>query len=201
MAYPLGVIFCKRKMFTGIVKEVGEVIALYAKKGGKVIKIKTKKFTPEVGDSVAINGVCLTVTNFNQTEFETFIGERSLKVTNLKKLTPGIKVNVEPSLRLVDRIGGHLVQGHIDTVGKVVKKLSLSNGVVLEISFPSHYFKYVVENGSIAVEGVSLTIAKVKPSSIEVFLVPHTIENTTLGGVKIGEELNLEFDLLAKYLR
>jgi riboflavin synthase len=188
-------------MFTGIVKEVAEVTAVYPKKGGKIIKIKTKKLNLEIGDSVAINGVCLTITNFKHEEIETFIGERSLKVTNLKKLTPGTKVNVEPALRLVDRIGGHLVQGHIDIVGKVIKKLSLQNGVIVEISFPSHYFKYVVENGSIAVEGVSLTIAKVKNSSIEVFLVPHTLENTTLGRVKIGEELNLEFDILAKYLR
>ncbi len=189
-------------MFTGIVEEMGEVISC-------IIEGKTAKLTvragvvhagTQIGDSIAVNGCCLTVVILegNQLTFDAI--PETLARTNLGALVPGSPVNLERSLEVGARLGGHFVQGHIDGVGTLLALTPTENAVIMEIGIPNRLHRYFVEKGSIAVDGVSLTVVEVKPESFTVWTIPHTRAVTTLGIRAVGDGLNIECDMLGKYV-
>ena len=153
-----------------------------------------------LGDSIAVNGVCLTVTDFTAGSFGVDVMAETLNRSNLGKLNPGEKVNLERALRLSDRLGGHLVSGHIDGVGTIIRDSQEDLARILEISAPPNVLRYTIEKGSIAVDGTSLTVVTVGERSFTVSLIPHTRGLTTLGHKKVGHTVNLEADLIGKYV-
>ena len=185
-------------MFTGIVRELGRVEAVEAEGDGVRLRIAAPATASgaSIGDSVAVNGVCLTVTEARNGSLAFDAVPETLRRSTLGRLEEGVGVNVEPALQAGDLMGGHFVQGHVDGVGRV-RRVTTEG---LEIEAPPDLMRYCVEKGSIAVEGVSLTIANLEEAGFSVALVPHTREVTTLGRLSEGEELNLEVDLLAKYV-
>ncbi len=189
-------------MFTGLVETVGEVVSIRGESGGRIIRIHQEVApTLEVGESIAVQGVCLTVSKVIGKDFEIHISSRTQAKTNLLKVSVGKKVNLERALRLGDRIGGHLVQGHIDGIGKILGLKRKNGSVTFNIKVPSELSKFLVANGSVAVDGVSLTIGDVKNKYFEVGLIPYTLLHTTLGNLRIGDEVHLEVDIIGKYLR
>jgi riboflavin synthase len=180
-------------MFTGIVEELGRVASF----DGSRLRVLADKVLDgvEVGDSTAVNGCCLTVVAHGEGWWEADVSSESLARTNLVDLTPGAPVNLERPVRLADRLGGHLVQGHVDAVGVVVEP-----SPDLRVSLPSALGRYVVEKGSITVDGVSLTVAELTDDGFTVAVIPHTAEVTTLGSRVRGDRVNLEVDLVAKYV-
>lgn len=154
----------------------------------------------EIGESIAVNGVCLTVTDFDATTFTVDVMLETLKKTNLGLLKPGNRVNLERALRLGDRLGGHLVTGHVDGTGVVARLKECSIATEMWVEVPPELEKYLVPRGSVALDGVSLTIADLQPGALMVSLIPHTKEITTLGEKKIGDVLNIETDILGKYV-
>ena len=189
-------------MFTGIVKELGHVEAVESSADGARLRISAQ-LAAEVGegDSVAVNGACLTATTATEDAFEADVMHQTLELTTLGELEPGSQVNLELPLRASDRIGGHVVQGHVDGTG-VVEGIS-DDGFAkrLRVELPDDLLPYVVEHGSIAIEGVSLTIAELNDGGVEVSLIPETLERTTLGAAEPGDRLNIECDVLARYVR
>jgi riboflavin synthase len=180
-------------VFTGIVREVGAVEAV----GPKLrVRAPTTAAQTRIGDSVAISGVCLTTVAVDDGVLGFDVVAETLRRSTLGRLAVGEGVNVEPALRAGDPLGGHFVQGHVDGVGRI--RARTDEG--LEIEAATELLRYCVEKGSIAVEGVSLTIAALGESSFSVALVPHTLAATTLGGASAGDEVNLEVDMLAKYV-
>ena len=153
-----------------------------------------------VGDSVAVNGVCLTVTQVDGMVLSFDAVPETLHRTSLRELRPGDELNLEPALRAGDPLGGHLMQGHVDGVGTVRSLLPEGEGMRLAIDVPADLVRYCVEKGSIAVQGVSLTIASVAESAIEIALIPHTLDQTTLAALRTGDSVNVEVDVLAKYV-
>jgi riboflavin synthase len=180
-------------VFTGIVEELGTVRRF---EGGR-IEIGTVRLLEgmRVGDSIAINGCCLTVVDIGPHWFGADAVDETLRRTNLGDLEPGNAVNLERPLLANDRLGGHIVQGHVDTVGEVV-----SVAPDLQVRMPADLTRYVVEKGSITVDGVSLTVVKALPEGFTVAVIPHTCEVTTLGRRQPGDRVNLEVDLIAKYV-
>lgn len=185
-------------MFTGIVEEIGIIRG----KGNNFLVIQAKQVLEDLkeGDSIAVNGICLTVTEFTKDTFKVDIMPETLKLTNIKTLSIGDTVNLERALQIGGRLGGHLVSGHIDGVGKIVNKIIEGENVILEISIAPELSKYLIKKGSIAVEGVSLTIAEVKAERFKICLIPHTLKKTTLGRKNIGDLLNIEIDMIGKYV-
>ncbi|HEX2045904.1 MAG TPA: riboflavin synthase [Gaiellaceae bacterium] len=185
-------------MFTGIVREVGRVETLHGDGAAARLRIRAPETASgaAVGDSVAVSGVCLTATDVADGVFEFDAVPETLRRTSLGRLQVGARVNVEPALRAGDPLGGHFVQGHVDGVGRV--RSADAEGFSVEA--PAAILRYCVEKGSVAVEGVSLTIARLESDGFTVALVPHTREATTLGGLGPGDEVNLEADLLAKHV-
>ncbi len=184
-------------MFTGIVEERGRVVS----SGGR-LEVETNGVADDVaiGDSIAVNGVCLTVAEREEGRLAFDLAEETLERTTLGALAPGDPVNLERPVTLLSRLGGHLVQGHVDAVGTVEEAGSNTGGEAMTISIPESLRPYVVEKGSIAVDGVSLTVAAVSNGTFSVALVPHTRSVTTLGAVSDGDRVNLEVDVLAKYV-
>jgi len=189
-------------MFTGIIETAGTVRALVQGDGGLRLVIQAGGFLDgaRIGDSIAVNGVCVTITKADGTLFEADLGAETLRRTTLGQLQPGVRVNLERPLAIGDRLGGHLVQGHVDGVGRVLERRQDGQGWWVEIAIPRALARYVVEKGSIAVDGVSLTVASVTGDRFGVSLIPHTCAVTTLGGVQVGAYVNLEVDILAKYV-
>ncbi len=189
-------------MFTGIVEELGRLRGL--KKGSKsaLLEIAAREVLQDVklGDSIAVNGVCLTVTGFTKDWFTADVMAETLGKTNLGSLRPGDRVNLERALRLSDRLGGHLVSGHIDGVGTIIGQQVVDIAVVTEIEAPPQVLKYVVGKGSVAIDGISLTVVEVTSRGFTVSLIPHTAKLTTLGFKKIGDRVNLEGDVIGKYV-
>jgi len=185
-------------MFTGIIKEVGTVSEIASKKDTRVLIIKTKKIhkNKKRGQSISVNGVCLTISNLTKNTISFDIMEETIKLTNLKNFKKGTKVNLESSIKIGEEIDGHIVQGHIDCTSKVIGKTK--EGLRFEI--PKNTSKYIALKGSIAINGVSLTISHIEEDSFEVCLVKHTIENTNLSKLRKGDLVNIEFDPLIKYL-
>ena len=186
-------------MFTGIVEECGRVATTGA--GRLVVDARTVVRDSDVGASLSVNGVCLTVVERTDTSLRFDLSEQTLERTCLGDLRPGDPVNLERPVTLVARLGGHLVQGHVDGVGHVTRvELDGSGGARVSIRLPGELSRYIVERGSIAIDGVSLTIAAVDDDEITVALIPHTLAVTTLGLAAPGRRLNVEADVIARYV-
>ena len=185
-------------MFTGIIEEVGKVTSAQA--GNLVIAASRVLQGMELGGSIAINGACLTITSFDTDSFSVDIMPETLERTNLGLLSVGDEVNLERPLALGGRLGGHLVQGHVDTTGRVVSVRWDGEAILIRFEAPSEVMRYVVEKGFIAVDGVSLTVITKDASSFQVSIVDFTRKHTTLGSRQVGDLLNLEVDIIAKYV-
>ncbi len=192
-------------MFTGIVEELGTVHDVVANEGGARVEIDAHLVLDDVavGASIAVNGCCLTVVEFNRTAGRWCADavRETLDRTNIGELRPGDPVNLERPVRLNDRLGGHLVQGHVDATGTIlVRHLQEDGSMELRIQAPKHVMRYVVEKGSITVDGVSLTVVDACDDEFSVAVIPHTQSVTTLGLKPIGAQVNLEIDVVAKYV-
>ncbi|MGB4501860.1 MAG: riboflavin synthase [Dethiobacteria bacterium] len=189
-------------MFTGLVEEMGRLQARESFRGGARLVIAAGPLLEEVniGDSIAVNGVCLTVTELAAGTFTAEVMPETLRKTNLGTITPGEPLNLERALPLGGRLGGHLVSGHIDATGTLVQRYPEGNALILRFRAPPELDRYLIPKGSIAVDGVSLTIAGLSPGGFSVSLIPHSAAQTTLGQKKIGETVNLEVDLIGKYV-
>ena len=186
-------------MFTGIVEERGRVAV--AGDGHLVLEARTVVRDSDVGASVSVNGVCLTVVGRTDTSLRFDLSEQTIERTCLRDLRPGDPVNLERPVTLVARLGGHLVQGHVDGVGEVTRvDADTTGGARLSLRVPAELARYVVERGSIAIDGVSLTIAAVDGEEITVALIPHTLAVTTLGLAAPGRQMNVEADVIARYV-
>ena len=185
-------------MFTGIVEESGKVISAQA--GNLVITASDVLTGIELGGSIAVNGVCLTVTDFNNNSFSVDVMPETLKRTNLGLLSAGDRVNLERPVALGGRLGGHLVQGHIDDTGRVASVIWEGEAMLFRFDAPPEVMRFTVEKGFIAVDGVSLTITTKDASSFWVSVVDYTRKHTTLGSKQVGDPVNLEVDIIAKYV-
>ncbi len=189
-------------MFTGIITELGEVTSLEQKNEGARLSVKGKAVRKDsiVGDSISINGVCLTVAAIQQDVLTFDVSYETLRSTNLATLRRGDRVNLEPSLKPHSKLGGHFVTGHVDATGTIQSKTPMGNAVRVQVKIPEVISKYIVEKGSIAVDGISLTVVDVSVESMSVVIIPHTAQVTTIGLKKKGDTVNLESDILAKYV-
>ena len=185
-------------MFTGIIEEVGKVIS--AGEGKLVISSGKVVSVLKLGDSVAVNGVCLTVTALTAETFSVDVMPETSERSNIELLKVGDRVNVEPALALGGSMGGHLVQGHIDTTGKIASIKWQGNAMIVGIDAPPSVIRYIVEKGFISVDGISLTVVGRDDTSFRVSIVGFTRQNTTLGDRKVGDIVNLEVDIIAKYV-
>lgn len=188
-------------MFTGIIKKVSEVNNIYIQKGSLFVAINIPKgWKIWQGESISINGVCSTVKSLNKKSFEVEYMPETIKKTTVGKFKKGTLVNLEKSLKLSDLIDGHLVQGHVDTTGRVIKVHKVKSSKVLKIVVPQKFMKFIAEKGSVAIDGISLTVVDTGKNWFSVSLVSYTLENTNLGIIKVGDEVNIEVDILAKYI-
>jgi len=190
-------------VFTGIIELVGKVQERRPEGEGCRFRIKCGFSGYKMGESIAVNGVCLTVAQFEEGAFfEVDVSEETLKCSSLGKLKSSSSVNLERALCLGERIGGHLVTGHVDTTGVIRSLYSSGEYQGVRVSFPERYKKYLIEKGSIAIDGVSLTVNRVNDFDLdfEIFLIPHTLEKTNFRDWKEGSVVNLEFDLIGKYI-
>lgn len=189
-------------MFTGLIEEIGKLALSENIPGGKRIKIYASKILEDVkvDDSICVNGVCLTVTGFEKDFFFADAVGATLEKTTLGNLKMGAELNLERALRLSDRLGGHLVQGHANGIGRINRTTKLGDNFSAEIELPDPLLKYVIEEGSIAVDGISLTVASLKGNIISLSIIPHTWNSTNLRYRKPGDNVNIEVDLIAKYV-
>jgi riboflavin synthase len=185
-------------MFTGIVEEIGQVVSF----DRRVLTARAQKVLKdiEVGASVAVNGVCLTVTRFDAASFSVDVMQETISRTNLSRLKPGDKVNLEGAMTLSRGLGGHLVQGHIDDVGSVSNVEKNDQALLIKVEAPEHVMRYIVEKGFVAIDGISLTVVERTRSTFSVSIVGFTRQNTTLGMIKTGDIVNLESDIIGKYV-
>jgi riboflavin synthase alpha subunit len=189
-------------VFTGIVRERGRLVSRNGGPDGAELVVEAPETAgaTHTGDSVALDGVCLTATDVSDGRIAFHAVAETLRRSTLAGLEPGAEVNVEPALRAGEPLGGHYVQGHVDGVGRVTAATPEGDGVRLRIEAPAELLRYCVEKGSIAVQGVSLTIAALSGDGVEIALVPHTLAATTLADLRPGAPVNLEVDVLAKYV-
>jgi len=189
-------------MFTGIIEELGSVAKIQRRSGvvNLIIKCREVLKDTKVGDSISVSGVCLTVTDISKDALTFDVIGETFKKTNLGGLRLKDKVNLERAMKLGDRLGGHLVTGHIDCVGIIREKRQVSGDLVLNISVPKEFSQYLVAKGSVAVEGVSLTVVQVKGNIFSVHLIPHTLNVTVFGFKGPSSKVNIEMDLIGKYV-
>lgn len=189
-------------MFTGLIVELGEFISLEKKSGNAILSLKCNTILGDVaiGDSISINGVCLTVVKINGNILSFDVSYETLKTTNLGELKKSDKVNIEPSLKPNSKMGGHFVTGHVDSIGKIRSKRVSGNVVRIEIEAPPEILKFTVQKGSIAIDGISLTIVEIYEDAFSIVIIPHTAKMTTIGLKNQGETVNLEGDILGKYV-
>lgn len=189
-------------MFTGIIEEVGTVKSIVRSSNSAVFTINAKLVTSDIklGDSIAVNGLCLTVTDYSKTEFSADIMPESLRRSSLGSLKNGSKVNLERAMPAVGRFGGHIVSGHIDGTGRISKIRRESNAVWYTVEADKSILKYIVTKGSVALDGISLTIAEVTANNFSVSVIPHTAENTILPTKNTGDSVNIENDCIGKYI-
>ena len=189
-------------MFTGIVEELGNISQIKKTDTGKQFTITAKAIMDDlkVGDSVSVNGVCLTVTTYDESSFNLDLVKETLKKSNLGDLKKGNFVNLERAITLSTRLGGHILQGHVETVGVIMDKVPSGDGATLSVGIDPGFMRYCISKGSIALDGVSLTIASMSENIIKIALIPHTLEMTTLGLKDVGDSLNIETDIIGKYI-
>lgn len=189
-------------MFTGIIEEAGKVKIIQKESSSAKIKIEASVVTEDlkIGDSVAVNGVCLTIIEFTPKEITAEIMHETLEKSSIKNAKPGEKVNLERAMRVDSRLGGHIVTGHVDGTGKIISKTKDGIAEIFDISYPSEIGKYLAKKGSVAVDGISLTIVDVNKDYFRLSLIPHSLKMTTLGFKKTGDIVNLEIDVLARYI-
>jgi len=190
-------------MFTGIIKAIGEVGQITPQGGDMRLSIESADIPWTefaVGESISVNGVCLTAVELSACGFLTDVSLETLEVTALKGLATGSRVNLEPALALGERLGGHLVSGHVDCVGTIKARESVARSVRLDIEIPQEYRRYVAKKGSVCIDGVSLTVNEVSDAVFSVNIIPHTADMTIIGDYKTGTIVNIEVDLLARYL-
>ena len=189
-------------MFTGIVEELGQVEKLETLTDAVRISIAGPLVVSDakIGDSISVNGVCLAVTEKTPSSFSADVMQETLNRSTLGKLSEGSKVNLERPVTLATRLGGHMVQGHVDGMGQIISREKSENWDVVTIEPPKDLLKYIVEKGSITVDGTSLTVASVNEKVFTVSLIPETLAKTTLGLVQVGDKVNLEVDVMAKYV-
>lgn len=189
-------------MFTGLIEDIGNVIRLVPQGTAARLLISTHLPTAEIrgGDSLAIDGVCLTVTAVNRDQITFDVSPESLRSADFDRLTTGTPVNIERALRLSDRLGGHLVSGHVDCLATVAERREAAAHTHFSFRLPGTHMRYLAAKGSIAVDGVSLTVNEIVPDGFSVNIVPHTLRNTNLQRRRIGDTVNIETDILAKYV-
>ena len=189
-------------MFTGIIEETGTVKSFTKEKNGAKLTINANIAleNTKIGDSISINGVCETVIGIGNDNFTVMVSDETFSVTTFDNLKTGDAVNLERALTLQSRLGGHIVSGHVDCVGKLVSKEYLSDFYNLYFEIPQKFAKYIVYKGSITINGISLTVANIESDIIKIAIIPHTYENTNLKYLNIGDKINIETDILAKYV-
>ncbi len=190
-------------MFTGIIEEVGSINDVKgSSRGARKFRIGCRKILDDlsIGDSLAVNGVCLTIVKENEGEVEVEAVEETIRKTTLGLMKRGDQVNLERAARIDSRIGGHLVQGHVDTTGKVVSISRLPMSRMFRFNLPKALMKYLIPVGSVAIDGVSLTVAEKLSDSFKVAIIPHTFENTVFKSLRTGSRVNIEIDMMAKYV-
>ena len=185
-------------MFTGIVEEVGGV-AKITDNGRPVLATKVTEDL-KLGDSIAVNGTCLTAVSFDRTEFSVDLSPETARRTSLGRLSVGGPVNLERALLASDRMGGHIVQGHVDGTGRITSTKRDGDSTIFRIRVPKRLNRYIVEKGFVAVDGISLTVVKIGASSFTLAVIPYTLKNTNLAALSVGDRVNLEADILAKYV-
>lgn len=189
-------------MFTGLIEETGYVKSIVKNTNGATLVITCKLILGDIkiGDSICVNGVCETVTNIFSDGFEVRISDETLSITTLGNLKNGDILNLERALALNSRLGGHIVSGHVDCIGKLTSIEKLSDFYNLTFEIPENKSKYIVYKGSVTINGISLTIADITDNIFKVAIIPHTYQNTTLKNLKIGDIVNIETDILGKYV-
>ncbi len=189
-------------MFTGIITNIGTIYLIKRTGNSSLIKIKSREVTPrlKLGDSIAINGVCLTVIRKENNQFEVEAVEETLKKTTFKYQKEGEEVNLELPVSVTGRFDGHIVQGHVDCVGEIKYLKELGKSWIIRIQIPGEYRINIVKIGSIAVDGISLTIADVDKNCFDVSIIPYTMKHTVLKNKKVGSKVNIEFDIIGKYV-
>ena len=190
-------------MFTGIIEATGTIRSMQAKGGDMRLTIATGKLTMSdvaLGDSIAVNGVCLTAIALDNASFSADVSRETLSLTSLANLTQGSHVNLEKALTLQTRLGGHLVSGHVDGLGEIVERHDDARSVRFSIKAPNELAKYIAHKGSVTVDGTSLTVNKVNGAVFELNIVPHTLQETIMADYHVGTKVNLEVDLIARYL-
>jgi riboflavin synthase, alpha subunit len=189
-------------MFTGIVKELGKVRRISGLGGIYKLSVEAKELLAglKIGDSVSVNGVCLTLTGKDKNIMDFDVMGETFNRTNFSKLKIGGSVNLEGALRVGDQLGGHFVTGHIDCAGRIREIKRAGDNYSIEVTFPKEYNKLVVEKGSIALDGISLTVGNIGDGKAVVHVIPHTLKITTLGAKRAGDEVNIEFDIVGKYI-
>ncbi|MBB4985732.1 MULTISPECIES: riboflavin synthase [Streptomyces] len=189
-------------MFTGIVEELGEVVAVEQLEDASRFRLRGPLVTEgaQHGDSIAVNGVCLTVVEFGDGEFTADVMAETLKRSSLGALAVGSRVNLERPMAVGGRLGGHIVQGHVDGTGTILERTPSEHWELVKVGLPAHLSRYVVEKGSITVDGVSLTVVEVADDWFTISLIPTTLDLTTLGIKQSGDPVNLEVDVIAKYV-
>ncbi|WCG34597.1 riboflavin synthase [Companilactobacillus farciminis] len=187
-------------MFTGIIKNIGTIAGVNRENDNYRLTINHGLSDLNLGDSISINGICLTVVDFQKDQFQVDVMPETIKRTNLAEMSVGTRVNLEPALRANSEIGGHFVLGHVDTTGKLLSREVTENSVLLTFSIPKKYNPYLVEKGSIAIDGVSLTLIAVTEDTFQVGIIPYTQDETILGSLEVDQTVNLETDILGKYI-
>ena len=189
-------------MFTGIVVEMGEIVALDRKGGVTRLLLSAKEIVKDakIGDSISINGTCLTVTEITGSAMRFDLSDETVRSTNLGSLKAGDHVNLEPSLRLESKLGGHFVSGHVDDIGRIRSKAKMGDAFKIEIEAPEKILHFLVEKGSVAVDGISLTVVDILKSSFTIVIIPHTAQLTTIGFKGPGDTVNIEVDIIGKYV-
>lgn len=189
-------------MFTGIIEEVGHIVSVTIRGKNMDLTIEATTIIDDItiGDSISIGGVCQTVTEIGDSNFSVQAVEETIKRSTFRKLKKGSAVNLERALRLEDRLGGHLVQGHVDGTGRITSKKEYADNVLLSVTPEAGLDRYIVEKGSIAIDGISLTVTYTKSGEFGVSIIPHTYKSTTLANIRTGDLVNLETDIIAKYI-
>jgi riboflavin synthase len=187
-------------MFTGIIEKIGKVSHVTEKNISQVISIRIDDFNSALGDSICINGVCLTVEDIDDNVYTFSISPETYNLSNFKNIKMNDDVNIEKSLTINKLLSGHIVQGHVDTCSEITELKKIDNSWYVKIKIDSTYMKYIIQKGSITIDGVSLTINEVYNDEFSVMVIPHTYSNTIFKNYKIGSILNTEIDILAKYI-